>query len=237
MKKETAANIIEQGKQTYEVIAQDFSRTRQELWPILNLFKQYINDGDRILDVGCGNGRLIKIMQDKQVDYLGIDNSENLIKLAREQYPEYKFSCQDITELQADDQKYDVVFLVGVLHHVPSAKLRGQTLQNIYKLLKPGGHVLMTNWNLWQNKFFKFHLKYTWQRMIKQRDFEAGDILKQWGNTGQYRYLHGFTLRELKQLAKKNNFDIIKNEYVKPDAVKGTWRKAINILTILKKSN
>ncbi|PIX02803.1 SAM-dependent methyltransferase, partial [bacterium (Candidatus Gribaldobacteria) CG_4_8_14_3_um_filter_42_11] len=44
-----------------------------------------VKDGDKVLDVGCGNGRLVKAFENKKISYLGVDNSEKLIKLATNQ--------------------------------------------------------------------------------------------------------------------------------------------------------
>ncbi|MBU0649157.1 methyltransferase domain-containing protein [Patescibacteria group bacterium] len=235
MKLETAQKLLEQGKQTYEVIAWDFSRTRQNLWAILSLFEPYVNNGDNILDIGCGNGRLIGLLKNKKIDYLGVDNSENLIKLARQDYPEYNFKIGDITAPELGNQEFDKIFLIGVLHHIPSRELRNKCVQNIYAALKPGGHVFMTNWNLWQKKFRKYHFKYTLKRIIKQCDFEKGDILKPWGKIGKSRYLHGFTQGELSRLAKQNNFKILKNYYVAKDGAQASWRDGWNIMNIWQK--
>jgi len=235
MKYSTAQKLLEQGKQTYEVIAQDFSRTRQDLWQILSLFEPYVSSGDSVLDMGCGNGRLIDLFKNKNIDYLGVDNSENLIELARQYYPEYNFKIGDLTTLEFGNQEFDKIFLIGVLHHIPSRQLRNKCVQSIYAALKPGGHVLMTNWNLWQKKFRKYHFQYTLKRIIKQCDFEKGDILKPWGKTGELRYLHGFTRRELRNLAEQNNFKILKNYYVAKDGAKASWQEGLNIMSIWQK--
>ncbi|MDP2708979.1 MAG: class I SAM-dependent methyltransferase, partial [bacterium] len=84
MNKQTQKNLLDLVKRNYEEIAVDFDTTRKKyLWPELIKLASIVKDGDRILDVGCGNGRLIEAFKDKKINYLGVDNSEALIESAR----------------------------------------------------------------------------------------------------------------------------------------------------------
>ena len=67
----------------------------------------------------------------------------------------------DLAELGNIKEKFDLIFCVATLHHIPSDKLRQQILVNIKNRLKPDGKLLMTNWNLWQSKYLKYIIKYT----------------------------------------------------------------------------
>ena len=85
MDKQTQKNLLALVKSNYEEIADQFNQTRKKyLWPELIELTKEIKTGDKILDVGCGNGRLLEAFRDKPVSYLGIDNNEKLINLARE---------------------------------------------------------------------------------------------------------------------------------------------------------
>src|SRR3989344_5484974 len=103
MKPEAAQKILEQTKKSYNTIAKDWDRTRQTLWPSWKDFLKYIKDGDKILDVGCGNGRLIKLFENVNIDYTGIDNSEELIKIAKNNYPNQNFLVGEILQLPFPD--------------------------------------------------------------------------------------------------------------------------------------
>lgn len=59
------------------------------------------------LELGCGYGRMCDVF--KPSKYLGIDFSEEMIKLARKKYPEYTFLVADVNTLKLD-KKYDIVF-------------------------------------------------------------------------------------------------------------------------------
>jgi ubiquinone/menaquinone biosynthesis C-methylase UbiE len=235
MKDESAKKFIEQTRLAYNAVAEDFSRTRARLWPALNLFKDYIRDNDKVLDIGCGNGRLTKLIEGKNVDYLGIDYSESLIGIAKEIFPEFKFEAGDLLNLKQDDNQYDAVLLIAVLHHIPSDKFRNQALKEIFRILKPGGKLLMTNWNLWQPRFWHYHFKYFMDRRRKIHDLDKGDIMREWSGTGNYRYVHSFTKNELFELALANGFKQAENIYVKYSGKESYFLSSQNIISIWEK--
>ena len=58
MDKEYAKKILEETKENYNLISEDFSITRDKFWEELGFLSKYVNDSDKVLDLGCGNGRL-----------------------------------------------------------------------------------------------------------------------------------------------------------------------------------
>ena len=86
MKQKYAEQLIKKNKQAYDLISKDFDRTRTYLWRELSQFGRYANDGDFILDFGCGNGRLIGLFLEKEINYVGVDASEGLISLAKQKF-------------------------------------------------------------------------------------------------------------------------------------------------------
>ncbi|MCX6737841.1 MAG: methyltransferase domain-containing protein, partial [Candidatus Parcubacteria bacterium] len=82
MKKDYAEYLLEKTRQDYDVIANDFDKKRDYIPPDFTILQDYIDSGDRILDLGCGNGRLKEIIGDK-ADYYGVDTSRALIRIAK----------------------------------------------------------------------------------------------------------------------------------------------------------
>ncbi|MEK7167706.1 MAG: class I SAM-dependent methyltransferase, partial [Patescibacteria group bacterium] len=145
--------ILHQTRDIYNAIAGDFSSTRGKWWKGFGNFSQYVKPGDSVLDLGCGNGRMADIFSDSQVSYLGLDNSEELIKIARKRFennPKVKFEAGDILDLHLEKGKYSLVLLIAVLHHIPTKELRLKVLRDVFSCLKPGGRLVMSNWNLWE---------------------------------------------------------------------------------------
>lgn len=214
MRKQKQQEILEIVKNNYQVIAKHFSQTReQRMWPeIISIIKE-IPTASKILDVGCGNGRLVNELK-KDVDYLGVDNSSNLISIAKDKYKDnknYKFKGLDIFELDKLEDKYDYIFLVAVLQHIPSKELRIKALTKIKSILKENGEIIISVWNLVDNKKYKSKLrKNKYLNFLKGLD--SKDLLFYWKNSQgeklSLRYYHAFTSKELKKLFSKCELSI-----------------------------
>jgi len=71
-----------------------------------------------VLDVGCGFGRIGELLADRDVDYTGIDVSDEMIRAARKRLPDGKFRTTSL-EAFAPTETYDLVLAVEFLMHVP----------------------------------------------------------------------------------------------------------------------
>jgi SAM-dependent methyltransferase len=216
MNKITQKNLLDLVKRNYEEIAADFNTTREKvLWPEIEKLSGMVKDGDRILDAGCGNGRLFKAFGAKKIFYLGVDSSEKLIEKAEDNYElsikNYECKCQfkmlDILELNKLAEKdFDYIFSVAVLHHLPGKDLRIKALELMKNKLKPDGKIIITVWNLWSRyKFRKLIFKYACLKILSLEKIDFGDILFDWKNNRSEgvsrRYYHAFTKGELKKIA------------------------------------
>ncbi|MBU1070872.1 class I SAM-dependent methyltransferase [Patescibacteria group bacterium] len=148
-------------KQVYNDISKHYIKTRS-LWPEMERWAKSIENKDRVLDIGCGEGRLLQKFG-PNYNYTGIDFSKKLIGLARERYggKNCKFIVGDITNENTwnDLEKFDKVFAVAVIHHLPSKKEQLYVLKKMKKHLKPGGVVYISFWNLWRKKYWREHLR------------------------------------------------------------------------------
>ena len=155
----SSQKIITAVKKTYNDISPQFSASRNYIWPDLKVFLKGIPKNASVLDVGCGNGRLLLGLP-KTVKYTGLDQSEGLISEAQKLHPKNHFIVTDITKPQIWKHlpQFDYIYCVAVLHHLPTQKEQLFVLEQIKKHLKPKGKCLITVWNLWQGKYLKYHL-------------------------------------------------------------------------------
>ena len=93
--------IIRKTQQDYNTIAKHFSEKRKCLWQDIKPFLKYIKLGDKVLDAGCGNARLYRELKNKKIDYLGIDFSRELLKIAKKENSQADFKYGDITKADA----------------------------------------------------------------------------------------------------------------------------------------
>jgi len=230
MDKEYAKYLLEKTRKNYNLIAEDFSSKRAKPWEETKfLFDNYLIPGEKILDLGCGNGRYYLFVKDKRVDYFGVDSSERLIEIAREKYPKGKFQVGDALNLPFPGNFFDKVYSIAVLHHIPSEKLRLKVLSDIKRVLKPGGLLILTTWKFHQFKEYYLILKYTLLKLIGKSKLDWGDIFEPWGKKIK-RYYRCFSKKELKNLVKKSDFKIKQIGVIKN--IKGNRR---NIYLIAKK--
>jgi len=179
---------------------------------------EYINLGDNVLDSGCANARLYPVIKEKGGKYVGIDVSESLIDISKNLYPDGEFRVMNSLNMDFDDEIFDKVLSVSVLHHIPSEKLRKKYLLEINRVLKRGGMVLLRVQDLISNqKYRMLILKYFFLKLIGWSKMDFGDLLIPWkdgqGNILAERYFHCFSKKELKELFKKAGFEIEKVYY------------------------
>lgn len=220
--------IQEKVKDDYNEIAKDFAGTRQFPWKEFELFEQYYEEDFDVLDLGCGNGRLLKFLGKYGFgSYLGVDQSEKLLEIARSEHPNQKFLIADMTDFSKLNkviatESLDAIFAIASFHHV-APRWQLKTLKEWKKLLKPGGYLFMTNWNLHQPKY--------WPILIRSLIFPVyglRGLLVPWKRTVK-RYYFAFTKRRLSRLLCKAGFKMVFQDYEPAGIFKGR-----NIVTIAK---
>lgn len=94
--------------------------------------------GERILDVGCGTGQLTVDIAKAGAEVIGLDVSQQMIKAARQNYPDLRFEVADIAATNYAGE-FDAVFSNAALHWV---KNQESAITAIARALKPGGRLV-----------------------------------------------------------------------------------------------
>jgi 2-polyprenyl-3-methyl-5-hydroxy-6-metoxy-1,4-benzoquinol methylase len=98
-----------------------------------------------VLEVGCGEGRGIDLLLPKAVHFTAVDKIEDALVKLRVRYPSATFISMNLPPLQAiADNSYDVVLSFQVIEHIQNDSYY---LQEIHRVLKPGGIALITTPN------------------------------------------------------------------------------------------
>ncbi len=219
---------MEKTKEYFDENVEGFSGSRNAIWSELEELKKYIKDSERVLDLGSGNGRLYELFQGRNVEYLGVDSSEKLIKIAKEKYGDH-FKVADILSLPFSDNYFDSIWAIAVFHHIPSGQLRLKSLNEMKRILKKDGRIIMTCWNLYQVQYLKLLFKFTLRKFFGLSKLDFKDILLSPKRLEIQRYYHAFNKKELKKLFEKAGFKIEELKYLKRNG------KKTNILVIAKK--
>jgi ubiquinone/menaquinone biosynthesis C-methylase UbiE len=209
MNEKYAQKLLLNVESHYSSISEKFSRTREVPWMEMKfLFDCYINENDRVLDLGCGNGRFYELIR-KKVNYFGLDNSNKLISIAKKKYPEAVFRKGDVLKIPFPDNSFDKIFSISVLHHIPSQNLREKFIEECERVLKKDGLLIITVWDLWQKTIIrKKIIKNYFLKLIGKSNLDFNDAIVAWHGISNC-YVHCFKLSELKKLVEKNGFKII----------------------------
>ncbi|PWB38892.1 MAG: hypothetical protein C3F02_01345 [Parcubacteria group bacterium] len=191
----------------YDQISREFAASRVLAWPELSVVIPYIQDGFKILDLGCGSGRLLHTLESsgKKFDYTGVDFSEGLVSQARVQFPQRNFIVDDITHVDLPAESYDLICMVASFHHLKTKEEREKLLRDVFRWLRHDGYFFMTNWNLWQAKYLKYYLKNFWQKK-SWRDFYIPWKSGSGSEDKLWRFYHSFGVGELKKLLGQTGF-------------------------------
>jgi 2-polyprenyl-3-methyl-5-hydroxy-6-metoxy-1,4-benzoquinol methylase len=235
---EIVKRLIALNREFYARFAREFSATRSSERLNLDPLKPFLSDGARMLDIGCGNGRLVARLEREgyHLRYLGVDVTPELIEMANVRKLHLArvsadFRVGDITargwtNALAPNAPFDVVIALAVLHHVPGFELRAAVIRDVRAVLHPGGVFVMSNWRFMHNARLRRKIV-PWQIVGMDTDaLEEGDALLDWqrGGTG-YRYCHQLTEAEVEALAASSGLQVVAQFHADAD---------LNLYSILK---
>ena len=73
--------------------------------------------GGALLDFGCGSGRWVDDFERRGYRYSGVDVSNEMLRIARERWPDASFSALQKGRIPFPDRRFDVVCSIAVIHH------------------------------------------------------------------------------------------------------------------------
>lgn len=94
-----------------------------------------------LLDVGCGDGCLLKVMSsNKEIDLYGADMSQNAILLAQAINPSVNFICDDFNNIE---KKFDCITCIEVIEHI-SDELLPTFIKGLSDKLNENGKLIVS---------------------------------------------------------------------------------------------
>jgi SAM-dependent methyltransferase len=216
---------------SYDFFAKDYHNKRRYHWKDLELFLRELNE-ERIrfsgynLDLGCANGRNFNLFLQSNSKLIGIDNSIELLKLARERLKNSNVNSNvnpksvylvlsDVIALPLRPNVITNVFSIATIHHIKKNNQRNYVLSQIYNIMKNNGFLVLTVWRRYQKKYRFYFINDRIKRIFlpkynKTQEnlglIEYGDKFVPWtlSNKGltYNRYYHFFSLKEIKGLLK-----------------------------------
>ncbi len=190
----------------YNNIADEFDKTRVRLWSCVISFLDSFPSNSKILDIGCGNGKYMNYRHDLIIK--GIDISIKLVEICKNKG--FDVIKASMTDIPYNDNSFDGIICIASYHHLDNDDDRKKTLDEIYRILIPGGIALIEVWGKEQINPNK-----------NAKDFVAKSNLVKWTSvkTGEifYRYYNIYSNGDLeKEIIRLNpNFNIVDSGYEK----------------------
>ncbi|MGB3717029.1 MAG: class I SAM-dependent methyltransferase, partial [Candidatus Promineifilaceae bacterium] len=117
-------------------------------------------------DVGCGTGNLTLLAKTRTGptgNVGGIDPSPEMINVARHKAEkdgiDVTFSIGVAEQLDLPDDHLDVVLSSLMVHHLPGEELKSRAFTEMHRVLKPGGRILIVDFEPPRNRFARWLLK------------------------------------------------------------------------------
>ncbi len=194
-------------------------RIRSNLDKVNNYLEIDSSDA-RALDVGCGTGNMLKKLQTRFGEVLGVDLSREMLSRARDNY-----ACNEddlslvrgkASELPFPEGSFDVVTSYSVLHHLPNFS---EPISEISRILREGGvlyidHEPIKRENGWVKFYIKFCDLLNEGLELGLPPYSGGD-----GIDREYCDFHihngdngGVPTSKIVDLCRKNDFDIIEDK-------------------------
>ncbi len=220
MDEQTIEKLLALNRKFYAAFAQSFAASRSLSDPALTAILPHIPQRARVLDVGCGNGRLATLLDRERpgAAYLGVDAAAELIEVARAQAGQLaaiaaEFHVADVARPGWSETfghtVFDRVVLLAVLHHIPSLHLRAQVLRESASLLGPDGRLILSTWQFLDSARLRRKIVDWSEIAIAEETLEPGDYLLDWKRQGRgLRYCHLVDEAQVERLAAESGLRV-----------------------------
>jgi SAM-dependent methyltransferase len=218
MNDETIDRLLALNREFYATFAEHFAASRSVSDPALTSILPYLSGCARVLDVGCGNGRLALLLDEERPgsSYVGVDAIPELVAEAEAQagrlaHTEARFRVLDITRQGWTEglscRPFDCAVALAVLHHIPGFELRARVLRDIGGLLRAEGYAVLSTWRFLAHERMRRKIV-GWDEVgINEDALDPDDYLLDWRRGGRgLRYCHMVDEEEVERLAAASGF-------------------------------
>ncbi|MBN2899888.1 MAG: methyltransferase domain-containing protein [Clostridia bacterium] len=140
----------------FDAWAEDYDLTMQSESDILHLFDNYdmvlekvfvkakenLDDKGRILEIGVGTGVLAAKFLDEGLSIMGVDQSHQMLLVAKRKYPALKLRVGDFMKLPFGDGVFDRIVSTYAFHHLKDEE-KAYALTEMLRVLKPSGYIVI----------------------------------------------------------------------------------------------
>jgi SAM-dependent methyltransferase len=124
----------------YDMLVYNETKNKYEIAELIKVAD--LNNAASVLDVGCGTGHHVALLQDKGISATGLDVSKAMIKKAAKQYPECDFQVGDALNLH-EFQNNSFTHIFCMYFTVYYFKDKKRFFKNCMEWLRPGGYLVV----------------------------------------------------------------------------------------------
>ena len=180
-------------------IETDTVMQNESIYPLKYALKMISKNDGRILEAGCGAGRILKYFHNKQHDIIGIDFIANAIKKLKTDDTDLKVFVDDIKSLKFNDEYFKYILAFGLFHNLDQGLK--ESINESHRVLEKGGSICVSfRADNIQTKIVDF------LEERKQKDRNKVNTIK-------FFHKMNLTKTEFKELFHKAGFEV---KYIKP---------------------
>ncbi len=156
----------------------------------INNFASNFKKNSTIIDLGSGSGYITNYLREKNLNAIGLDFSEEMIKIAKTKYPRTKFLLSDFTNIEDYFKEASVDGLIAIysLYFIPKEQFNN-VLKSLSKVLKDDGKFLFVT------------------QIGTGEDFIVTPLMKENNIDGKI-YVNYYMKEELENILENNDFSI-----------------------------
>lgn len=177
----------------FDSMAIEYVKYFGEDWEFINEIREFasqLQKNSTVLDLGCGSGYITNYLYESNLNAIGIDFSEEMIRIAQEKYPKANFLKADFIDIENHFKENSVDGLIAIysLYFIPKEQFEN-VLRSLSKILKKDG------------KFLFVTQSGTGENFITTPLMEDNNIKDK-------IYVNYYNKKELEDILNKNNFSI-----------------------------
>lgn len=175
----------------------------------------------KVLDAGCGCGRISALIIQQNHEVFGIDYSDRAIKFAEIFVPEAKFYQVDLRKLDERNDfqnAFDVTILVDVLEHIPP-EYHQQVVSKLANTLKSNGLLIISVPSIYRTPINRWHYKHFTldeiKHLLRQANLEIKKVRY------DYKICYGeFLLRKMWRFVQNRHWDL---KFVRKNVIRTSY--------------
>lgn len=222
----------------YEAHGENFADARPRLPSGVQRVLEQIPTGSRVLEIGCGDGKVGRRLAVRGCAYVGVDVSNAMVERAKRFSERLAVNSEPFTVhrslnfFQADvlhpawaevieGQVFDWIVAFAVWHHLPGAETRARVVRECAARLAENGRLVFSNWQFTRSERLKGRIRPWAELGLDEAQVEPNDYVLSWERKGQrgLRYVHLLDEAEARRLAAQANLRVL--ETFSADGVSG----------------